>query len=126
MGLGSLFSSLFKEKEADNMLIKGENGINTPPSATTAAAPEQNAISREEADAILFREEILDSRSRLCGYRFSMKSLDKRAFFSEQQLFEALQTAGIQRFAQRRIAVIPTSQAAFAWAQDALGYGESQ
>ncbi|MEN6584615.1 MAG: HDOD domain-containing protein [Sulfuricella sp.] len=71
------------------------------------AAPEQSAIGREEADAMLFREEIIDSRGRLCGYRFSMKSLDEQAFFSEQQLFEALQTAGIQTFAQRRVAVIP-------------------
>lgn len=109
MGLGSFFSSLFQGKEADNVPFKGESETNAAPPAMASAPPAQNSMGREEADAILFREEIMDSRGRLCGYRFSMKSLDERTFSSEQQFFEALQTAGIQSFAQRRVAVIPIS-----------------
>lgn len=109
MGLGSFFSSLFQGKEADKSPIKGESESNAS-SSTTASDPQaQNAMEREDADAILHREEILDSRGRLCGYRFSMKSLDEQAFFSEQQFFDALQTAGIQTFAQRRLALVPIS-----------------
>lgn len=109
MGLGSFFSSLFGEGAATGAPAKGEPTVKAAPPAARAVAPEQHVQGREEADAVLFREEIIDSRGRLCGYRFSMKSLEERVFFSEQQLFEALQTSGIQTFAQRRVAVIPIS-----------------
>lgn len=109
MGLGSLFSSLFPGKEAENLEFRGEIETNSPPATAIPAPPAQDAMDREEADAILYREEILDSRSRLCGYRFTMKPIDGQGFASEQQFFKALQAAGIPAFAQRRIAVIPIS-----------------
>lgn len=109
MGLGSFFNSLLKGKNEEASSSRGEGRVETKPSATIPAPLEQNAMGRAEADAMLLREEIMDARGRLCGYRFSLKPLDEQAFSSEAQFFEALQTAGIQTFAQRRLALVPIS-----------------
>src|SRR3569833_1266896 len=53
----------------------------------------------------LRREEILDHKNRLCGYRFGM--LADRGVHPETEFFEALVDAHIPEFAASRLAAIP-------------------
>lgn len=110
VGIGSFIISLFQgKKPGDSFLKNDENKTSVSPFVAASAPLTPKTMDRDEADSILLREEIMDSRGRLCGYRFSMKCLHERPYTSEQQFFEALQTSGVQTFAQRRLALIPIS-----------------
>lgn len=109
MGLSAFLNSFFSKEVEEKLPVKGDSDKQDVPKPETPEQALSDAMGREEADAILHREEILDSRGRLCGYRFSLKTLEEKGFFSEQQFFNALQAAGIPAFAQRRIAVVPIS-----------------
>lgn len=52
-----------------------------------------NNASCKNSDAILIREAIVDTRNRLCGYRFSSKSIAGGKPVPETLFFEALQPA---------------------------------
>jgi EAL and modified HD-GYP domain-containing signal transduction protein len=60
--------------------------------------------SREVAQTILQRDEILNNATRLCGYRFSVHVSGGQA--DEQVMLEALLSANVAEFAKRRVAVI--------------------
>lgn len=109
MGLNSFFGSLFSKEADEKLPAKVESERQEAPKPEIPEQAKSDAVAREEANAILYREEILDSRGRLCGYRFSMKPLVEQGYFSEQQFFYALQSAEIPVFAQRRMAVVPIS-----------------
>lgn len=74
--------------------------------AYTPADPEE--LRRREqykaVEALLRREEILDTRNRLCGYRFGTV-----ARVSPGQWLEALQHVDLPHFAQHRLALLPVS-----------------
>jgi EAL and modified HD-GYP domain-containing signal transduction protein len=78
-----------------------------PPAAACDAAPEAAHLGQAEADAMLCRDEIVDKRHRLCGYRFTFKTGGQRAAPPEAEFFEALEAAGLSAFVERRVAVIP-------------------
>ena len=82
------------------------------PAAAAAARAEQ--LDYADADAMLCRDEIVDKRHRLCGYRFTIKAGGTRAAPPESEFFEALQAADLPAFAARRIAVIPITPEAIA------------
>jgi len=62
---------------------------------------------REMPRTILQRDEILDAATRLCGYRFSVRFPDTQGQPDAQIMLEALRSANVAAFAQRRLAVIP-------------------
>ncbi|MDD5248729.1 MAG: HDOD domain-containing protein [Rhodocyclaceae bacterium] len=55
---------------------------------------------------MLQREEMLDARGRLSGYRFSCKVIDARAPLAPGAYLAALRAANVRAFAERRLAVI--------------------
>ena len=75
----------------------------TSPPADAAA---QRVAQRQAAEDMLQREEILDARNRLCGYRFRPAGgiPDGQA---EERFLAALAGIDIADFAQRRLALIP-------------------
>lgn len=85
-----------------------------PPNGESAMpAPDQAAREQQQdatvPDAILLREEIVDARNRLCGYRFMPRALVEQRAYPEPLFFDALREERVVEFAQRRIAVIPIS-----------------
>ncbi len=98
-----VFSRFFKRQSNDATTPV------TPPSPAQpapAAAPDHAALARRQAaEALLHREEVVDARNRLYGYRFSYRSL--QAPGASSALLSALAAAEIGNFAQRRLAVIP-------------------
>jgi EAL and modified HD-GYP domain-containing signal transduction protein len=92
---------------------KKEGAWYDPPKVAPAArpAPQPASAPHEEIrpEAILLREEIIDSRNRLCGYRLTPKALANHRPYPEPLFLEALREERITEFAQRRKAVIPIS-----------------
>lgn len=86
-----------------------EGKRNRTPVDSPANNGTRNHSNGKDSSAILIREEIVDSRNRLCGYRFSSKSIADSKPVPEVLFFEALRDADIPVFAQRRRAVIPIS-----------------
>lgn len=100
-----LFSRFFKRRD---------DGADAPPSSAPSPAPGKpaampapapDAARRQAAEALLRREEVVDERNRLYGYRFTYQS--DTAPGASSLLLAALADAGIAAFAQRRLAVIP-------------------
>jgi EAL and modified HD-GYP domain-containing signal transduction protein len=104
MGIGTFFSRLVGGNAS-------QSKASPPPRPATAAPPPPvgNASGSSGRDqAILHREEVLDGRNRLYGYRFRLCA-DDDASLGETAFLAALGAAGVQSFAQRRLAVIPIS-----------------
>jgi len=80
--------------------------------AATPVAPSAAAVAPEpsvDPDALVFRQEIVDTKRRLCGYRFMPVSMISNRVVPEPQFIEALQELRVTEFAQRRRAVVPIS-----------------
>ncbi|MES2129807.1 MAG: HDOD domain-containing protein [Pseudomonadota bacterium] len=73
-------------------------GVGAPGAAPVPAAPPQTMLRREE---------VIDEKNRLCGYRFSLQSSDPHVPHPETEFIAALEQAHIAQFAERRLAVIP-------------------
>jgi EAL and modified HD-GYP domain-containing signal transduction protein len=71
-----------------------------PPKA--AAPPPPTAVA-------LCREEIIDEKNRLCGYRFALNGANAKVVQPEADFLESLVRARIPEFAANRMAVIPVS-----------------
>lgn len=89
------------------------NLVATPTTPPTSA-PDDAAVrlaQRQAAEEMLQREELLDARNRLCGYRFRPAGgiPDSQA---EQHFLAALADIDLPSFAQRRLALIPITPAA--------------
>ncbi|MES2264124.1 MAG: HDOD domain-containing protein [Pseudomonadota bacterium] len=86
-------------------------GARAPVPMAAPSAPPQDAVASElsyaDADAMLCRDEIVDKRHRLCGYRFTFKTGGTRAAPPESEFFDALEAADLLSFAARRLAVMP-------------------
>jgi EAL and modified HD-GYP domain-containing signal transduction protein len=83
-------------------------GMAPQASATSPSSPVQG--QRASAEALLCREEVVDSRNRLYGYRFTLKPPAGLPMDNESALLGALATVGIPTFAQRRLAAIPIDE----------------
>ncbi|MTW05653.1 EAL and HDOD domain-containing protein [Pseudoduganella ginsengisoli] len=81
------------------------------PTAAPSAAPAgtDTALSYADADAMLFREEIVDKKHRLCGYRFTFQAGGKRPKPTEYAFFEALEAIELKEFTTRRMAALRIS-----------------
>lgn len=116
MTFGSFFKNIFGGDTASEAPAKP---VAPPPAETAPAkaptAPAHVTMDRSVANSILLREETLDSHNRLCGYRFSLRLADEQPEVATEPLFlEALRSADIATFAQRRMAIIPLSPDALA------------
>ena len=65
------------------------------------------ASTPAEAQPILSRDEIIDSKNRLCGYRFALSDGGGKTPVPEADFLAALIAARIPEFAERRLAMIP-------------------
>lgn len=105
-------------------LVRSVSVAPTSPAPQTAQAPTLPAThtpaamaamaQRQAAEVLLQREEILDRRNRLCGYRFRLaegggENGGEAAEQREQQFLDALAAIDLASFAQRRLALIPIS-----------------
>lgn len=90
----------------------------TTPVVDPAVAAQQR--QRAAAEAMLRREEIIDSRNRLCGYRFSTagsaagQTSPQADAPAESAFLAALAEIDLPAFAARRLALVPISRAALA------------
>jgi EAL and modified HD-GYP domain-containing signal transduction protein len=77
----------------------------------SAAVPAPAAAPAQAGDsaAIVVRNEIVDERHRLCGYRFSVPLGGNRAPLPEPVLIDTLVAAQVPDFAQQRIALVQVS-----------------
>lgn len=86
----------------------------TPEPARTTSTPARQSPEpnpHERAESLLCREEVIDSRNRLYGYRFTLKPLSSSLPMAQAAEFlDTLAAAGIPAFAQRRLAVIPIDE----------------
>lgn len=100
----------------DRMFGKPSNTAHTgsPPQATpwvpATARPSPVLSPRASAEALLCREEVVDSRNRLYGYRFTLNPPAGLPMDKESAFLGALAATGIPAFAQRRLAVIPVDE----------------
>ena len=107
MGFGTFFTSLFKGRSAGALSVESGDLPSGPPDIQATPEPKQG-MDRAAANAMLCREEILDSKNRLCGYRFSLRLAGEEVPTAPEPLFlEALRSIDATGFAQRRMAVVP-------------------
>jgi hypothetical protein len=86
-----------------------EEKHNQTPVSTPTNTSTPNHTGGKDFGTLLIREEIIDTRNRLCGYRFLSKSITGCKPVSEALFFETLCDADIAEFAQRRRTVITIS-----------------
>jgi EAL and modified HD-GYP domain-containing signal transduction protein len=77
--------------------------------APKAAAVAAKAPPPPMTAVALCREEIMDEKNRLCGYRFALRGVDTGTVQPESEFLEGLVSANIPEFATKRLAVIPVS-----------------
>lgn len=78
---------------------KAAPAANAPSPRSAAEAPLPH-LSSEDPETLVLREEILDARNRLCGYRFSPRP--SGVVVQESAYWEALQALRVRTFAERR------------------------
>ncbi len=80
----------------------------------TAAKPAGNAPAAASASAprcLVQRDEMLDARSRIAGYRFTVRRVDSALSPTFDETVAALRAENISAFAQRRLALLQVSVA---------------
>ena len=77
-----------------------------PQTPVPTSAPEAPAPVRNRPSAIIRREEIIDEKTRICGYRFSAHSPDSADLADLESTLEALSQAQVAAFAERRMTLI--------------------
>ncbi|MCP5267972.1 MAG: HDOD domain-containing protein [Zoogloeaceae bacterium] len=100
MGIGSFFGRLLATADASKPEGQTAPEAITPPAPTAPSAP-------IAAPALLQREEILDRRNRLLGYRFSLRHSDDQPADNTEALLRAFAAADVRGFAERRLTVLP-------------------
>jgi EAL and modified HD-GYP domain-containing signal transduction protein len=83
-------------------------GSKADPIAETLAG---KAPAAKEPELLVRREEMLDGRSRIGGYRFEVQSMAAGTGVSAPRAIAALLGEGVSRLAQRRLALIPLTVA---------------
>jgi len=71
------------------------------------ATPLFTAPSRETPPIVLQRDEIIDAKTRIGGYRFAAHVPDSPHEANPRATLEALRAANVAAFAERRMALIP-------------------
>jgi c-di-GMP phosphodiesterase len=105
MGLGKFLKRLFtKEQE---LPISGDPFSRAV--ALVVDVPPEETPRRESPTAILHRDEVIDGRGRIAGYRFHVSSLEINAEASGRAFVNALKSEAVAAFAQRRLTMIPLS-----------------
>ncbi|MDP2827119.1 MAG: HDOD domain-containing protein [Sulfuricellaceae bacterium] len=101
MAFGKLFKRLLgvSEKAA---ISDDPFGSHPPRKVASPAVP----IIHEQA-AIVQRDEILDSHSRIAGYRFTVQKLDSNKLPDTALTISALRADNLAIFAERRLALVP-------------------
>lgn len=109
MVLRKLFGRLTREDAVAPLTPLNLVAAPTTPAPDDAAAA--RVAQRQAAEEMLHREELLDARNRLCGYRFRPAGgiPDSQA---EERFLAALADIDLPSFAQRRLALIPITPAA--------------
>lgn len=92
---------------------KSQRGLNPDPfghertSSGAAAAVQGFTAPSELAPAILQRDEIIDAKTRIAGYRFAARFVDRPEAPDARATFAVLSESRLQAFAARRMALIP-------------------
>lgn len=73
------------------------------------ALPQKNTLRQETPAAILHRDEIIDSRGRIAGYRFYVAPIGDEGPANGQAFVDALKSEAVANFAQRRLTLLPLS-----------------
>ena len=109
MAFGRIIKNLFGQGES---LVPSPDpfAAETPPVAVAVPAPQRAA----PPTAVMHREEILDGRSRIAGYRFTARDLPRGERPPASTVLDLLRAEGVANFAQRRLAVVPLDGAAWA------------
>lgn len=77
------------------------------PPAATSLAPSFTAPPRETPPVVLQRDEIIDAKTRIAGYRFAARVPDSPHQPHARATLEVLRANNIATFAERRLALIP-------------------
>ncbi|WP_019140049.1 hypothetical protein [Noviherbaspirillum massiliense] len=78
--------------------------------STPAGSPDSRpGMADVDPNDLILREEVIDSRNRLCGYRFVPATLAAGNKIPEPLFYQALLDTGIVKFAQRRTAIVPVT-----------------
>src|SRR6185369_75206 len=80
-------------------------GRDVPPPASRL--PVSEAAARVTPPVVLKRDEIIDDRTRIAGYRFSVHHPDANCQLEPGTALEILAANGVAAFAERRLALIP-------------------
>ena len=109
MAFGRIIKTIFGQGES---LVPSPDpfAAETPPVAVAVPAPQPAAPPA----AVMHREEILDERSRIAGYRFTPRDLLRGRRPPAATALDLLRAEGIAGFAQRRLAVVPLDSEAWA------------
>lgn len=102
MAFGRIIKNFFGQGES-LMPSPEPFAVEAAPAAATIPAPQSAAPPA----AVMHREEILDGRSRIAGYRFTARDLRRGERPPAATVLDLLRAEAIANFAQRRLAVIP-------------------
>lgn len=102
MAFGRIIKNFFGQGESP-MPSPEPFAVEAAPAAATIPAPQSAAPPA----AVMHREEILDGRSRIAGYRFTARDLRRGERPPAATVLDLLRAEAIANFAQRRLAVIP-------------------
>lgn len=100
--------SFIKRLVADKPAPKiNDDPFGRDPKPTNPAAPLFTAPSRETPPIVLQRDEIIDAKTRIGGYRFVVHVPDSPHEPNARATLEALRSAKVAAFAERRMALVP-------------------
>ena len=107
-GLGIMFGFIKR--------VFGMGGEEAAPIKGGSSSPDVQVISapvvavRKASPVVLLRDEIIDARTRIAGYRFSARRPDSEQVADASATLEILTANNVAAFAARRLALIPLSQ----------------
>jgi EAL and modified HD-GYP domain-containing signal transduction protein len=101
VALGNFIRSLFGRK-AEAVIADDPFGAKTP-----AASVVRPAAAPRPPPAIVQRDEIIDGRARIAGYRFIARTLNSGVAPSAPASVAALHADNLPAFAERRLAIVP-------------------
>ncbi|MGE5486163.1 MAG: EAL and HDOD domain-containing protein, partial [Methanosarcina sp.] len=105
MGLSNLFKRMLGSKDMPAISDRPFDVKPQPASET----PQSHRATQREPQVMIHREEMLDGRSRIAGYRFSLAQRADNAAPDAAGLVNALLDENFVAFAQRRVALVQVS-----------------
>jgi EAL and modified HD-GYP domain-containing signal transduction protein len=103
MALNSIFKSLLASSEQPQKLSIDEvaKQMTGPQSAA------RKTLQQSGPRAVLHREEIIDARMRIAGYRFYVDAQQPKGRIAQVAFIDAMKAEAVLSFAKRRLALIP-------------------